>query len=162
MQPITPRLEDHESWERNETLERMSIHGVEKVRGWMYTTQNLSQDTIENIDSQLCEKYDLCRSCGEKGHFVSACPSNRDRKSAYRYQYKTAPDGENSQDSSCFSESSDDSQDSEEYHSYSSCSSDISADEDQYRWASYKRYRHDYEKYHRDHKDKVYYYYSSD
>lgn len=110
IQPITPSLDDYESWERNETLERMSQHGVEKVRGWMYTSLHLSEETIESIDAQLCEKYDLCRLCGMKGHFASACPkenySKPQNKKMYGGGYKDGSVEEYSDDSSFFSESS--------------------------------------------------------
>ena len=73
MTPLTPMLE--EAWERVETLERMQLHGIEKVRGWLYTSGGELPETIlESIESQLCEKYDQCRFCGGSGHFHCACP----------------------------------------------------------------------------------------
>lgn len=90
---MTPAiLNDLESWERNETLEQMRRHGVEKVRGWMYTSVNLSQDQIDSIDSQLAEKYDLCRVCGQMGHFASRCPQHvpvHQRRAAKRVHSKS-------------------------------------------------------------------------
>jgi len=132
VQPITSRLDDHESWERNETLERMSQQGVEKVRGWMYTTQHLSPETVESIDAQLCEKFDLCRSCGTKGHFVSECPLNKDKKPNSKSPYKTSTDEGHEDDSSYFSESYEDGD--------SSCFSDSSNDEDEDHTPSCKRF----------------------
>ena len=80
--PITSRLDaDHESWERNETLEQMQRHGMERVRGWMYTSPELTEEAQESIASQLCKKYDCCRLCGLKGHLVSACPQQGRRAS---------------------------------------------------------------------------------
>ena len=72
----------------------------------MYTTQELSQDTIESIDAQLCEKYDLCRACGMKGHFASACSMNKKTKkekpsSTFK---RHRPNNVDEDDSSCFSE----------------------------------------------------------
>ena len=79
---LTPRIDvDNESWERNETLEQMQRNGIDKVRGWMYTTQELTDEAEEGIVSQLCEKYDCCRLCGSGGHFVSACPQGGHRSS---------------------------------------------------------------------------------
>ena len=40
----TGSVNDLESWERNETLHLMRIHGIENVRGWMFTTVNLSTE----------------------------------------------------------------------------------------------------------------------
>jgi len=64
---------DLESWERNEFLAQVQNVGCEKVRGWKYTSQTLSSQDIDSIDSELCEKYDLCRICGKSGHFASNC-----------------------------------------------------------------------------------------
>jgi predicted GIY-YIG superfamily endonuclease len=71
---LTPRTgDDLEAWERNETLAQMRAHGIEKVRGWMYTAQALTQEMEDSIEAQLCEKYDLCRRCGQPGHFAAQC-----------------------------------------------------------------------------------------
>ena len=90
---VTPPLDtDHESWERNETLELMKLNGISKVRGWMYTSQDLTEDAEESIVSQLCEKYDCCRLCGSSGHFISACPKqNRTRSSSSGEYGSTSP-----------------------------------------------------------------------
>lgn len=64
---------DLESWERNETLARMYKHGVDKVRGWMFTSVGLSAEQEEQAFAQICEKYDLCRQCGRNSHFADKC-----------------------------------------------------------------------------------------
>ena len=69
----TPIPSDLESWERNETLAMMYKHGIEKVRGWMFTTTRLSDDQKQDAFSQICEKLDLCRKCGRDSHFVNSC-----------------------------------------------------------------------------------------
>jgi hypothetical protein len=71
--PLTPPCEDLEAWERAEVLARMLKHGVGKVRGWMYTTPELSEAQTEHAFEQVCEKYDLCRRCGRRGHFAGGC-----------------------------------------------------------------------------------------
>jgi predicted GIY-YIG superfamily endonuclease len=65
--------EDLESWERNETLERMRTHGIENVRGWMFTETRLSDESCHDAFRQICEKYDLCRRCGRSSHFAGRC-----------------------------------------------------------------------------------------
>lgn len=76
-----PIMSDLESWERNETLEQMQRHGTERVRGWMYTSAELSEEQLDSIDSQIAEKYDLCRLCGRSGHFANQCSSTGNNES---------------------------------------------------------------------------------
>jgi len=65
---------DLESWERNETLQRMRVHGIDNVRGWMFTSSApLSQDERQDVFRQICEKFDLCRRCGRGSHFADKC-----------------------------------------------------------------------------------------
>ena len=65
---------DLESWERNETLQRMRVHGIDKVRGWMFTSSGpLSDDERQDVFRQICEKFDLCRRCGRGSHFADRC-----------------------------------------------------------------------------------------
>lgn len=71
--PQTAPSADWESWERSETLYLMHKHGVDKIRGWMYTKCFLSDDERRHASLQICEKYDLCRRCGVKGHFIEEC-----------------------------------------------------------------------------------------
>ena len=71
--PLTPAQPDLESWERAETLAQMHRHGIDAVRGWMYVSVELTQAQREHVFQQVCEKFNLCRSCGGTGHFVSAC-----------------------------------------------------------------------------------------
>ena len=66
-------LGDLESWERNETLERMYRFGIDNVRGWMFTDPELSDDEYEAAFNQICEKFDLCRRCGRNSHFRNNC-----------------------------------------------------------------------------------------
>lgn len=71
--PLTPACDDLEAWERNEVLARMRRFGVGNVRGWMYTSKQLSDAQVEHAFFQVCEKFDLCRRCGLSGHFVAQC-----------------------------------------------------------------------------------------
>jgi predicted GIY-YIG superfamily endonuclease len=64
---------DLESWERNETLQRMLTHGIDHVRGWMFTATVLSDEDRSDAFRQICEKFDLCRRCGRESHFSGQC-----------------------------------------------------------------------------------------
>jgi hypothetical protein len=74
---LTPPMDDLECWERVETLEQMVQRGIEKVRGWHYVQVKLDKKIHEEIRMQLVNRYELCKSCGKKGHFVSQCPRRR-------------------------------------------------------------------------------------
>jgi len=65
--------QDHESWERNETLYRMMQHGINNVRGWMFTSERLTDSEKQQAFRQICEKFDLCRRCGRDSHFADEC-----------------------------------------------------------------------------------------
>ena len=71
--PETMGSPDWEAWERNETLHWMHHKGIKNVRGWLYTEPVFSEDLERHAFGQLCERYDLCRKCGRKGHFISQC-----------------------------------------------------------------------------------------
>ena len=93
--PITEgSVSDMESWERNETLELMKRHGITKVRGWMFTSSNLSDDDIQAAFRQICEKFDLCRRCGHESHFAEECRSTS--KSTWAVASKFIPLPKNS------------------------------------------------------------------
>ena len=75
--PYTAPIPGHlEAWERAETLERMFRHGIEKVRGWIFTTPVMSQDQHDNAFQQICASKKLCTKCGRMGHFAAACYAN--------------------------------------------------------------------------------------
>ena len=65
--------EDLETWERNETLAQMHAHGVDNVRGWIFTGATLTPPERASAVAQVCERFDLCRRCGRGGHFATAC-----------------------------------------------------------------------------------------
>jgi len=44
--PLTPACDDLEAWERSEVLARMRRYGVGNVRGWMYTSKQLSDAQV--------------------------------------------------------------------------------------------------------------------
>lgn len=76
LEPLTKPQQSF--WELWETLELMKKYGVDNVRGSMFTTPYpmLREDKI--MAAQLyCELYDLCRKCGEKGHFITNCKNTK-------------------------------------------------------------------------------------
>ena len=68
-----PVPEDLESWERNETLELMYIHGIDKARGWVYNYKTLSSEAKAQAYRQICSRKSLCHSCGRPGHYTNQC-----------------------------------------------------------------------------------------
>jgi putative endonuclease len=66
-------IADVESWERAETLHLMRTHGIEAVRGWMWTTIRLRPAQRRSAREQLRERYATCRRCGRAGHYIAAC-----------------------------------------------------------------------------------------
>jgi len=71
--PITPELDDFESWERAETLELAHIHGIEKVRGHAWTQISLTESKKREFIQNIRERKDLCRKCGSPDHMISSC-----------------------------------------------------------------------------------------
>ena len=39
----------------------------------MFTTPTLGRELWDVAFREICERYDLCRQCGVKGHFVKEC-----------------------------------------------------------------------------------------
>ena len=48
-EPITERQTNLRSWERDETLQRMMEHGINRVRGWEFQGDTLSLDNLNAI-----------------------------------------------------------------------------------------------------------------
>ena len=72
--PLTdPILHDLESWERNETLLRMTQVGISRVRGWMFQNKILTTPEKMEAFNQICEKFDSCRRCGKTEHHTHRC-----------------------------------------------------------------------------------------
>lgn len=85
--PLTVSIpNDLEAWERAETLERMYEHGIHKVRGWMFTLPVLTRDMWDSAFRQICERFDLCRKCGAKGHFIQSCAA-KDRIRQFQFKW---------------------------------------------------------------------------
>jgi len=65
--------------ERDETLRYMYKYGIENVRGWKYVQVHLSSKDKLEAEGQIRELFDLCRRCGERGHFMGECKNTKDR-----------------------------------------------------------------------------------
>ena len=68
---ISPKMEAF--WELNETLEQMKRHGIDNVRGSMFSNIRLTQDQRSVAVSLYCEKENLCRKCGSHTHLETQC-----------------------------------------------------------------------------------------
>tara|TARA_B100002051_G_C16719267_1_gene631339 strand:- start:175 stop:732 length:558 start_codon:yes stop_codon:yes gene_type:complete len=65
-------------WELSETLEQMYVHGINNVRGSMFTKPfELSKEEKIMAAQLYCEKHNLCRNCGEPGHFINQCKNEK-------------------------------------------------------------------------------------
>ena len=72
--PVTPSNENHKLWEQQETLYRMMQHGFDKVRGFEWTgPTSLSPNDLHSIKQMIMGSGDLCRRCGNPGHFAAKC-----------------------------------------------------------------------------------------
>ena len=74
---------DSGSWEREETLQRMMEHGIDRVRGWEFTQYTLSSDDLNTIKTLLLGDHDLCRKCGFRGHYQGQCNTDPRRRAAW-------------------------------------------------------------------------------
>jgi len=69
-------LQDVSSWEMNETVTQMLLHGYGNVRGWEFTScQALSTGELDTIKNVIMGQTDMCRNCGNGGHFAQTCLS---------------------------------------------------------------------------------------
>jgi hypothetical protein len=60
-------------WEMYEVLTRMHAHGIDNVRGWMFTAKYISMADKLLAFRLVCEVKDFCRKCGRAGHFIAEC-----------------------------------------------------------------------------------------
>ena len=72
LKPITKKQDVF--WELNETLEMMNLHGIDNVRGSMFSNPNELSIEEKILAAQLyCDLYGLCRRCGSHNHFITQC-----------------------------------------------------------------------------------------
>jgi len=60
--------------EHIQTLRMMKKFSIDQVRGDVYCAVNLSQETIESLNSILASSDSVCYICYSKGHFANNCP----------------------------------------------------------------------------------------
>ena len=75
LQPITD-VTNSKFWELEETLENINKHGIDNVRGSMFSKITLNREDRIKASQLYCEMNDLCRKCGSKDHFLSQCKQN--------------------------------------------------------------------------------------
>jgi len=79
-EPITQPQEHF--WELTETLRQMNLHGIDNVRGSLFTNPKPFTNTEKVMAAQLfCELNNLCRRCGGANHFASQCLSGTSKAS---------------------------------------------------------------------------------
>jgi ribosomal protein L37E len=65
---------DLASWEMNETVAQMLMHGFENVRGWEFTNcAALTSKECDTIKTIVMGQGNMCRRCGGEGHFATHC-----------------------------------------------------------------------------------------
>ena len=55
------------------TKEMMAIHGIDNVRGGIYTTEKISAANCSTLQREIWAAQDCCLICGKKGHFANEC-----------------------------------------------------------------------------------------
>jgi hypothetical protein len=68
-----------DSGERQEVLLQMKRNGIEKVRGWKYVNEDITNVQVKDIHSNWVEMFNLCRICMGEGHMASTCTRRRQR-----------------------------------------------------------------------------------
>ena len=72
--PLT--LPQENLWELTETLRQMNLHGIDNVRGSLFTNPTELSHYDKVMAAQLfCELNNLCRKCGDSNHFAGQCIS---------------------------------------------------------------------------------------
>jgi hypothetical protein len=59
--------------ESKRTLELMSLHGIDNVRGGRFCQVVLAEDDIYFLEMELRHASDRCLRCGRAGHFMRFC-----------------------------------------------------------------------------------------
>ena len=66
-------LDELDDLERKETLDQMHRLGIDKVRGWKFSTRVLSDEYWKQAFEDICCRFKLCLRCGRASHFANNC-----------------------------------------------------------------------------------------
>jgi hypothetical protein len=83
IQPFTKK--QGEFWELSETIQRMGYHGIDNVRGSLFTKEHLTSYEKVMAAQLYCEMNNLCRKCGSSEHFMNQCISLNKQPWVYRF-----------------------------------------------------------------------------
>ena len=80
---LTPESSNLNGQERDETIERMLEHGIDRVRGWEFTDRQHTIESLQTIKQLIIGNTNCCRTCGFRGHFASNCNTHEDFASTW-------------------------------------------------------------------------------
>ena len=83
LKPFTKRQD--EFWELSETIQRMGYHGIDNVRGSLFTKENLTSYDKVMAAQLYCEMNNLCRKCGSTEHYINQCVSLNKEPCVYQF-----------------------------------------------------------------------------
>ena len=83
LEPFTKRQDNF--WELSETIQRMSYHGIDNVRGSLFTKEILTLYEKIMAAQLYCEMNSLCRKCGGGDHFINQCVSLNKESWVYKF-----------------------------------------------------------------------------
>lgn len=90
---LTPESSNLNGQERDETIERMLEHGIDRVRGWEFTDRQHTIESLQTIKQLIIGKNDCCRTCGFRGHYGNECNTPEDIKSTWLQEYEKLVQG---------------------------------------------------------------------
>ena len=71
--PATPAMEDLNTWELVETIEQAYNHGINRVRGHVWTNVILEEEERRAFFLSVCEAKGLCQTCGHRMYVKEEC-----------------------------------------------------------------------------------------